>query len=122
MITSAPRAVHRLITFAWCLVMVSVLGLGSRASAREPVVELGASELRQAPEPDSQFGLPPATSDLVEDAESEKSSGGDDDVSTESRWALELSSGLLAAVRVSALALRSSQAFERRQHNRGPPV
>ena len=113
---------HRLLTFVWCLVMVAVLGVGSEASAREAVAQLSASELRTDPPPDSRFGMPPATGEVGEDAESEEK-GGDDNVDRpDSRWGLELSSGLLAATCYGHLALRSSQAFGRRQHNRGPPA
>lgn len=126
MSASLTRSVRRLTTFVWCLAMVTVLGLGWRAQAEAAMAGVGlapgTSELRESSEPAPVLGPPPAAGEVGEDTESE-TFGGDDTVERpDTSW--DPLAGPEQAIAASAerFSERSSQALERRQHNRGPPV
>jgi hypothetical protein len=122
-ISSVPRAVHRLATLLWCLVMVFALGVGSTAAAQEQLVAQVDDALSAEDEEAPVLGPPPSSGEVGEDAESETASGGDDSaVRGDAGWDPQGSWELVAAVRAERFALRGSQSFERCEHNRGPPA
>ena len=121
---SFARSVRRLATLMWCLAMVTVLGLGWRADVDERLARGGVGQGAVALDADSGpapvLGPPLSAGELGEDAESESS---DDNVVHPDPVAHpQAGSQLAIAEPADRLAVRRSQALERHQHNRGPPV